>query len=407
MPRRDAAARVQVDGREVQVDAADVRDWRGLPPDAPLDADDAQAYVAAHPHQAAQRAIAQRIALLRRLAAGPATRAELRRALREVGWVGSADLDNRLRELSGRGGRTPPGLRLGLRFEGDEVRLDEPFPDLEEESRRALAFARALLVDTPDPMAQRAVAVLDGMLPGLARRPTDPVPAPSPARVRLDVARERTEAVAVRYRSVNRNQVRDLHVVPLGYATAGATVKALCAPIHEDGSRARQDVQLALERVLEVRPLPAVEPDPEACALQRERIVLDVDAVLYQIMQERDLFDVAEASATEVDLDVVRVTGWFPVALAWDVMEQLCAWAGVAQAHEPLWLVRAVVERLRAGLEVVETAAPFRVVKPSVGAEHGSLEEALHGDPDAVADGPRKLAPPGTVARPDRDGEQA
>jgi len=394
MPRRDTAARITVEGREVQVDAADVRDWRGLEPGAPLDAEDVRAYVTAHPREAAQRALPQRLALLRRLAAGPATRVELRRALRTVGWVGAADLDNRLRELSGSTTRTAPGLRPQVVITAEQVRLAEPFPDLDADGHRALAFARALLVDTPDPMAQRAVAALDGLLPDLARRSVDPTPAPSPARLRLDVARERAEPVEVRYRSVNRNQTHDLRVVPLRYASAGATVKALCAPVDADGERARQDVQLALERVLEVRPLPGVEPSQDARTLQRTRIVLDVDAVLHEIMAERDLFDVAEATAVEVDHDVVRVTGWFPVALAWDVMEQLCAWAGVAQAHEPLWLVRAVAQRLRAGLAVVETAAPFQVVKPQVGAQHGSLAEALHGDDDAPAQAPRKLSPP-------------
>src|SRR3712207_7984412 len=34
--------------------------------------------------------------------------------------------------------------------------------------------------------------------------------------------------------------------------------------------------------------------------------------------------------------DSWTVRGSFPVALAWDVMEQLCAWAGSSQVHEPL-----------------------------------------------------------------------
>src|SRR5690606_40473468 len=84
-----------------------------------------------------------------------------------------------------------------------------------------------------------------------------------------------------------------------------------------------------------------------------------------------------------------------PEALAWDVMEQLCAWAGQAQVHEPLWLVNAVVRRLRAGLRAMDEGAAFELVKPETRRECRDLGEAIRVDaPLPAPRGPRKLGPP-------------
>lgn len=82
----------------VYVDGRDVAAWSGtgLRPDARDHAwaEGAAAYVDANPRAASEGiAGAQRLAILRRLAAGPATTVQLLAAMRTVGWVGANDLD--------------------------------------------------------------------------------------------------------------------------------------------------------------------------------------------------------------------------------------------------------------------------------------------------------------------------
>jgi hypothetical protein len=114
-------------------------------------------------------------------------------------------------------------------------------------------------------------------------------------------------------------------------------------------------------------------------------------------MRDRNLFGIAADAQAEQDPsdDSWRVTGSFPEALAWDVMEQLCAWAGSAQVWRPYWLVNAVVRRLTAGLQVMVAGEPFRLVKPEPQrsfATHGEAVATLTPLPEP--DGPIKLLPP-------------
>lgn len=386
---------VEVGGQPRAVDARDVAQWAGRPADArgparrrgggagadpSVDDEDARGYVAAHPRPERTGrggvAGAQRLAALRRLATGPASRDELRVALRAVGWLAADDLDNRLRELRE---LADVGAGPQLAETDGRIGLVEPFPALEGNSQQALSFARAVLTGTPDLMAGSALAVLDGLVPTLARRADDTAhPPASLARRRLDAARDNQRPVRVRYWSVNSRVERTMEVLPVRYETSGAAVKALCVPVDADGARTGRDKQLALERIREVELLPGwADPQPDAAGLRRCAIRLQVTRELYDIMLERDLFGAQRGAVREVEHDVLEVEGDFPEALAWDAMEQLCAWAGVAQPLEPWWLVRAVVERLRAGRSVLEAAAPLHTVKPEVGRRFASLEEAV------------------------------
>lgn len=385
---------MRIADRRHAVDGRDVVLWRGGP--GPVHVEEAHAYVEAHPRPPARgragTAGRQRLAALRLLAAAPASRDELRAALRATGWLAAADLDNRLRELRelGTAGTVPQLVEHDGR-----VALTSPFPTLDRHGRQALSFARSLLVHTPDSMASTAVATLDGLVPTLARDPApESTPAVSLARQRLDAARADGRAVRVRFWSLNSGMERTAVVLPVRYATGGSAVKALCVPVDVRGHRTGGDIQLALDRLREVEPVdgwPGAEPD--ATRLQRCPIRLLVTRELHDVMRDRNLFDVQGRVVHEVEHDVLAVEGDFPVALAWDVMEQLCAWAGVCQPHEPLWLVHAVVERLRAGLAVMETAEPFRTVKPDHTRRFDSLDAALRADEEPPSGGARRLRP--------------
>ena len=389
------------------VDARDLAAWAdasGQPSgDDETWREEAGAYVAAHPRPDSGLGEAQRLALLRRLAAGPATTAELLAALRTVGWVGASDLENRLRELRG-GGRGAGRGGLDLRSQAGRHWLDAPLPTLDDAQVRAIGFAKAMLAQLDTPMAAAATRALGEVLPGLDA--TSPPGAAAPvARLamleRFHSALEERRPVRLRYDSRNTRLKRVLEVVPLEYVSLGGVVKAVCVEVDGDGRRHGVDRQLVLERIIEVEPLPdRADPDPEACALVRDELVVHVPADLATIIHERGMFGTSGAppARLESDPDVCEVTGTFPRALAWDVMEQLCAWAGSVQVREPLWLVNAVCRRLRAGLEEMETAAGFRLVKPDPTARFDSHAEAVAWEPAPAAADPhgraRRLPPP-------------
>jgi hypothetical protein len=113
------------------------------------------------------------------------------------------------------------------------------------------------------------------------------------------------------------------------------------------------------------------------------------------VLAARNLLGIDADRAEQVDVDVWRVQGSFPTALAWDVMEQLCAWAGNAQVREPLWLVNAVWRRLHKGLAVMETGAPFELVKPDPDRAFATHGEAVSWDPPPRGDrtAARRLVP--------------
>jgi hypothetical protein len=399
--------RVRTDEGEVTVDARDVAAWGGITA-APVPGDEAwqeraARYVAAHPRADGSAGIAasQRLALLRRLAAGPATRIELLAAMRTVGWVGGDDLDNRLRDLRAGDRRAGPAQRgLALKQTDGPVRLTEPFPTLTDADTRALAFAKTMVGGLDGPLAQAATAALEGLLPGLPEDRSARVPGAWGARAgdyeRFEAARAEGRGVHVRYFSANSGRINTYLLVPVEYVTLGSAVKAICVPVHPDGKPAGEAHQFAMDRLVSVEALPD-QPRTRRRELRvpRTELALEMTDGLYQVARQRNLFGLGERPAVQNEEDDSwRVTGSFPTALAWDVMEQLCAWAGNVQAREPLWLVNAVLRRLRAGLRVMDEGGPFELVKTEPHRRFASLQEAIKTDsrlPERT--GPRKLMP--------------
>jgi hypothetical protein len=360
--------------------------------------------VDAHPRADSQGvAGAQRLAILRRLAAGPATKPELLAAMRVAGWVGANDLENRLRDLRATDSRSGAALvGLDVQIQDGRYRLAEPFPTLGEPDLRALGFAKAMVGQLHGPLAAGATAALEHLLPGVAPGRGSRAATAYRARAvdyeRFEGAREERRAARVRYFSLNSGRVGHYLLVPVEYVTVGATVKAICVRVGDDGRRVEAfDRQFAMDRLLQVETLPEQPPTPKRdLKLRRSPIVLELSDALYNVSRQRDLFGLGSVEGVQNDYDESwRVTGRFPMALSWDVMEQLCAWSGQVQVHEPLWLVNAVVRRLRAGLRVMEEGAGFQLVKPEPErrfADHG--EAVTIDEPLPEPTGPRKLQPP-------------
>jgi hypothetical protein len=397
-------------GEAVAVDARDVAAWHGSTWTPESDPDDwaevADAYVAAHPRSASQGVGAgQRLVLLRRLAAGPASTAELLAALRRVGWVGASDLENRLRDVRARDARAGGGqVGLDVVAEEGQHRLVEPFPLLDDADRRALGFAKAMVGGLDGPLAGAAAASLDHLLPGVAagrgQRAHPQYRARPQDYERFEEARVERRGVRVRYFSLNSGRTWTYLLVPVEYVTLGSTLKAICVAVDGDGRRTEdRERQFAMDRLLGVE---RVEGQPRTrprdLRLERSELVMDVTAALFAVLRQRNVFGLGDPrEAVELGYeDTWRVRGEFPQALAWDVMEQLCAWAGQVQVREPLWLVNAVVRRLAAGLRVMEEGASFELVKPEperVFADHGEAVRTRAPLPEPT--GPRKIAPPG------------
>lgn len=393
--------RLEVDG--TSLDGRDVAAWAGRMWDGEADAQWrllGERYIAEHP-RSGRSSEAQRLALLRRLAAGPATRAELLAVMRRAGWVGADDLENRMRELRSTDRRGAG--RAGLSVSGDGVtwRFDEPFADLDPADRRALGFAKAMVGRLDGPLAHRATSALERLLPGVRSTTAAPhggagYPASPGDLEKFSEALEARTPIRIRYFSLNRGVLGTYTVVPVEYVTVGATVKAICFLVDAQG-QVEREMQLALDRLTSVEPLTDWPVPSEAeLQLERTRIVLHVTDELYRVMRDRNVFDIAgeiDAGQDPHD-DSWRVTGSFPVVLAWDVMEQLCAWAGSAQVREPLWLVNAVVRRLTAGLRVMAEGDDFEVVKPEPDRDFRSHRDAVAIDaPLPARTGPRKLRP--------------
>ena len=393
--------RVAVSGAVHVVDGRDVSAWSGRAWTGKPDTQwlvDAERYVTEHPRRG-RTADAQRMAILRLLAAGPASRADLLAGMRTAGYVGADDLENRLRDLRAKDTRAAGRNGLALVSDGGRYWFSEPFALLDDPARRALGFARAMVDRLDGPMATRASTALERLLPGVTAggHHGSPKYQATPADFeRFHAALEERRPVRVRYFSLNSGREAAYDLIPVEYVAVGATVKAICVPVTQKGRVDPRDLQFALDRLRSVAELPDwPSPPPEQLELKRSRIVLHVTDPLYQVMRDRNLFGIAaDAEPVQSDEDDSwRVTGSFPEALAWDAMEQLCAWAGNAQVWEPLWLVNAVVRRLAAGQRVMEGAA-FELVKPEVGrlfASHGEALSQMRPLPEPT--GPRRLPP--------------
>ncbi|HUG84357.1 MAG TPA: hypothetical protein VMM13_07315, partial [Euzebya sp.] len=369
---RDGAALV-VDGRDV----AQAMGMAGEPdPANPTWRAAAEAYVDTHPRPPGRIADAQRLQMLRLLSAGPTTTARLLAGMREVGWVGGSDLENRLRDLRG-GGQRGAGraVTVVIRTDGDVYSLAEPLPALTASQRRALGFVKSVVAQQSTPLAAQGLQALDGMLPGIGMHSGQPN---APAMTltaedmhRFEGARVTRTPIDVGYFSMNSGRQSTYRLVPVEYVPVGPAMKAVCIDVGPDG-RPGKDRQFALDRIRSVAATHLAPLREEQIALRRETLHIEVTDPLYRIMLARNQFDIASARAVQTDLDRWQVRGEFHVALGWDVMEQMCAWAGSVMIHEPLWLANAVTRRLRAGLRAME-AAEMELVKPDPDRAFSSL----------------------------------
>lgn len=407
------AVTVVVDGGPQQVDGRDVAQAVGL--SGPIQADDprwrlaAERYVEAHPRPAGGLAIAQRLALLRVLAAGPARTATLLAAMRQAGWVAASDLENRLRDLRG-GGKRGAGRTVTLEVvsSGDLHRLATPFALLDETQRSALGLAKSLLMpQARQPLVAEALQALDGLLPAVGPH-TDVETVTSVVPIEefrlFEAAREARTPVRVAYYSMKSAAEKRYLLVPVEYVPVGPALKAVCVVVDKDGRR-QHEWQFAVDRIRRVEATGLEPLDAADLELRRATLHLEVTDPLYRIMWDRNQYGIRDAEAVERYEDQTsgdyelrwEVRGTFPVALGWDVMEQMCAWAGSVMVHEPLWLVNAVARRLRAGIRALETAE-FELVKPEPDRVIDGLREAIYGEePEGPPPlpGPRKLEPPG------------
>lgn len=172
-------------------------------------------------------------------------------------------------------------------------------------------------------------------------------------------------------------------------------MKAVCIDVDAAGEPGR-DRQFALDRIRAVAATDLAPLPEDRIALRRETLHIEVTDPLYRIMRDRNQFNIGSAEAVQTDIDRWQVRGEFPVALGWDVMEQMCAWAGSVVVHGPLWLANAVTRRLRAGLRAMEDAQ-MELVKPDPDRVFTDLEHAIYDDaPDqpSAPTRPRKLSPP-------------
>ena len=406
------AIRIVSDGQALAVDGRDVAGWRGRAATAGTSFDgsdwqvDAEDYVEANP-RGGRVADAQRLALLQRLAAGPATTSELLAALRRAGWVAASDLENRVRDLRG-GGERGAGRTVAVRIErdGETWRLAEPLPALDAPSRRALGFAKSLVAQHGSPLAATAVQALDGLLPGLA--PVTGARARATMRAKaehlhlFEQARQERRPLRITYWSLTSEADHAYLLIPVEYVPTGPALKAVCVVVRNDGTKVSER-QFALDRLVSAERTDLAPLPPEALALERSHLHLEVTGTLRRILLDRHQFGVAEADTRDLGDDVWEVRGTFPTVLGWDVMEQVCAWAGSVVVREPLWLVAAVVRRFRAGLEAMESGT-LRLVVPQHQRTYASLADALAadlGDDDEDGTplaGPTKLAPPALPA---------
>lgn len=178
--------KVEVEGATITVDRQDLAAWAGAQDGRAVegalgDLDtlrrSAAAYVRANPRPEpdAQGAVnvpaRQRMALIRRLAAGPASRHDLLVVMRDAaGYVGGDDWRNRMDELRGRGKRGGGHTALPLEEFEDGFRLVEPFPSLSASDREHLGRVLRLVGDSGD---EAAAVVLGALFPGVVATPVD------------------------------------------------------------------------------------------------------------------------------------------------------------------------------------------------------------------------------------------
>lgn len=172
--------RVEIEDRTFRLEGDDVAVWAAA--HTGVDAVDeaelelhASAYVTSNPRPEPDAqggrnvASRQRMALLRRLAAGPATRRELLAAMRgAAGYVGADDWRNRMDELRGHGKRGGGHVPLPIVHDADTgtYRLSESFPTLGRSQRDLIGALKARLADGDDDLSPTR-RLLDDLFPDI------------------------------------------------------------------------------------------------------------------------------------------------------------------------------------------------------------------------------------------------
>lgn len=372
--------KTDVDGRTISVEGEDVLAWVG-DPTAPDTSDGdaararAEAYIRANPRPDpdAQGGVnipaRQRMALLRRLAAGPATKTELLEAMRRAaGYVGGDDWRNRYDELRGHGKRGGGHLPLPIQHDeaSDTYRLIETFATLSDGQRRSLAHAKAAL----DERMGQATVVLDGLLPDVTvvDEPAWQLDyASSDALATLDLALERAAAIELRHLDDRRGRRAALLGVPKAYVTTPGGLAVHLVEIDPAGHRVAGAV-VSIRDVRDVILHPEVEIDP---------LALEPVTTPLHLRAEADVATRLIEALAALGIDVARPTGGdgvvlvgeLDVDLARQALDALLLVGGGVTVRSPSWLAAgAGVIALRLWLAQAGTTPSI----PAGAAESGS-----------------------------------
>lgn len=353
--------KVQVDTDTYSVDRDDVLAWAGRDPDPGRATEEARAHAAAYvranprPERDAQGAVntpaRQRRALLRRLAAGPATRTELLAVMRRAaGYVGGDDWRNRMDELRGRGrrGGGHPELAMVHDEPTDTYRLTESFPHLSEADRAELGRVKGLLRERG--RLGRGRVLLDGILPDVPASPLEDGVAAYPSQAalgRLDRALYERCPVELRYRPEEGGAEVHETVLPLAYLPGGTVAHVHVSRLDDAGERVG-GVVLPLDRVVEVGRCTAA-PAPGGGG-PTTRLVLWVTEQLWDLLRTRPLLDLDPQPSHAPVPGLLEVRGTFDRELSWELLRVLLRWAGSVRVVAPDWLAAAYTRRCLEGL---------------------------------------------------------
>ncbi len=379
-----ARLQVEVEGQRISVDVDDVLAWRELAPSDPVEARRLAAEVAAdyvvhnpRPTPDAQGGVnvpaRQRMAMLRLLAAGPATKAELLATMRQAaGYVGGDDWRNRMDELRGRGqrggGHTPLPIETGPDGAAETYRLTERFPALSPDATEALGVAKGTM-SALGGVGARARAALDGMLPDVAPSPVEASRVDYPSdRVlgAFDAALRNATPVRMHYRRAQHGPKWYDAVVPRHYLTGDTAVGAYVVELDPTTGQRRRGFQIPLDRLVDVVPVDVVVADG-ALDDPEVPLVLQVTDALLGVLRQRRLFDIDTRAAREVEVadgTVWEVEGRINPEIGWEALRPLLTFTGSVRIVEPAWLGHALAVRCVEGL-LTQLTQPERGDQPS------------------------------------------
>ncbi|MBW3663804.1 MAG: hypothetical protein KY469_11955 [Actinobacteria bacterium] len=362
--------KAEVDGRTISVEGEDVLAWdghgaTGNGADTEFARARAAAYVRANPRPDpdAQGGVnvpaRQRMALLRRLAAGPASKLELLQAMRAAaGYVGGDDWRNRYDELRGHGKRG--GGHLPLPIEHDELsdtyRLVESFAALSEVQRRMLGHAKAAL----DGLGA-ATIVLDGLLPDIA----------PPGRPAVDLDHVRGDVLTTLDAALDRNGVVELYHdderrgtdaivtgVPRAYVTAPHGLMLWIVHVDEKGARVGGGT-VPVRGIQRVVLHPEIRPRPEILRAPTVPLRIRVDRGAARLCDELEALGLDVEPGPVGASGQVVLEGELNVDLAHEALDTLLVAEGPVTVLTPRWLAAGIGARsLRRFLAHVDPDAP-------------------------------------------------